>query len=70
MALVRQDVRSADVVASGPVEVLALSERFLSRIQKRYPRIAAKVFLNLTRILSDSLQRTTDRYVGVRRAQS
>jgi predicted RND superfamily exporter protein len=66
MALVRRDVRSADVVATEPVEVLALDERFLSRIQSRYPRIAAKVFLNLTRILSDSLQRTTDRYVGAR----
>ena len=47
------------------VEVLAVDERFLERIQRRYPRIASKVFLNLTRILSDRLQRTTDQYVAV-----
>ena len=64
MALVRHGERSADVVAASPVEALALDERFLARIQRRYPRIASKVFLNLTRILSDQLQATTDRYVA------
>jgi uncharacterized protein len=66
MALVRHDQRSADVVAAEPVEVLAVDERFLERIQRRYPRIASKVFLNLTRILSDRLQRTTERVVAAR----
>jgi hypothetical protein len=28
-------------------------------VQRRYPRIASKVFLNLTRVLSDRLERTT-----------
>mgnify|MGYP003694199499 CR=1 FL=1 len=60
MALVRQDERSADVVAKDDVEVLAVDERFLQRIQRRYPRIAARVFLNLTRILSDRLQRMNE----------
>jgi predicted RND superfamily exporter protein len=64
MALVRQDERSADVVAKDDVEVLAVDERFLQRIQRRYPRIAARVFLNLTRILSDRLQRMNERLVG------
>jgi hypothetical protein len=64
MALVRHGERSADVVAASAVEALALDERFLARIQRRYPRIASKVFLNLTRILSDQLQATTDRYVA------
>ena len=64
MALVRHVERSADVVAASPVEALALDQRFLARIQRRYPRIASKVFLNLTRILSDQLQATTDRYVA------
>jgi hypothetical protein len=63
MGLVRHDERSADVVATDQVEVLAVDGRFLERIQRRYPRIAAKVFLNLTRILSDRLQRMTERFV-------
>jgi predicted RND superfamily exporter protein len=68
MALVRHNERSADVVAAGPVEVLAVDERFLDRIQRRYPRIASKVFLNLTRILSDRVQRTTEQVVAARAA--
>jgi predicted RND superfamily exporter protein len=66
MGLIRHAERSADVVALSNVEVLAVDNRFLRRIQKRYPRIAAKVFLNLSRILSDRLQRMTDQYVAVR----
>lgn len=66
MALVRQDERTADVVASEPVEALMVNERFLARIQSRYPRIAAKVFLNLTRILSDRLERANARFVSGR----
>lgn len=63
MALVRQSPRSADVVALDQVEVLAVDARFLERIRSRYPRIASTVFLNLTRIVSDRLQRMTDEYV-------
>jgi len=66
MAFLRGDERTADVVAASPVEVLAVDERFLERIQRRYPRIAAKVFLNLTRILSDKLERMTDQYLEAR----
>ena len=64
MALVRRVERSADVVAVGPVDTLVVDERFLTRLQTRYPRIAAKVLLNLTRILSDRLQQTTDQLAG------
>ncbi len=67
MGLVRHTERSADVVAVEPVEVLAVDQRFLQRIQMRYPRIASKVFLNLSRILSDRLQRMTDQYVATDR---
>lgn len=70
MGLVRRHERSADVIAVGLVEVLAVNERFLQRIQFRYPRIASKVFLNLTRIVSDRLQRMTDQYVAVQPAAS
>jgi predicted RND superfamily exporter protein len=60
MALVRRGVRrTADVVAATDVEVLAVDQRFLQRVQRRYPRIASKVFLNLTAVLSDRLERTT-----------
>jgi predicted RND superfamily exporter protein len=64
MGLVRHTVRSTDVVAADQVEVLAVDEHFLDRIQFRYPRIASKLFLNLTRILSDRLQRMTEQYVA------
>ena len=60
MGLVRHSERSADVVAVDRVEVLAVNQRFLERLQLRYPRIASQVFLNLTRIVSDRLQRMTD----------
>src|SRR5437016_3867074 len=68
MGLVRHAERTADVVAAGDVDVLALDEHFLRRIKNRYPRIASQVFLNLTRLLSDHLQRTTERYVAARSA--
>jgi hypothetical protein len=52
------------------VELLAVNERFLEPIQFRYPRIASKVFLNLTRIVSDRLQRMTEQYVAVQTVAS
>jgi predicted RND superfamily exporter protein len=70
MGLVRRHERTADVIAAEPVELLAVNERFLQRIQFRYPRIASKVFLNLTRIVSDRLQRMTEQYVAVQTSAS
>ena len=61
MGLVRQRPRSADVVAVEDSEYLVLDGDFLRRLRRRYPRIAATVFLNLSRILSDKLESTTDR---------
>jgi CRP-like cAMP-binding protein len=60
MALVRHDARTADVVAASAVDVLAFNEQSFERLQERYPRVAAKLLLNLSRILSDRLQRMTD----------
>jgi hypothetical protein len=51
-------------VAGTDVEVLAVDQRFLQRVQRRYPRIASKVFLNLTGVLSDRLERTTQHAVA------
>lgn len=59
MGLVRKMPRSADVVVSEPAEYLVLDGDFIDRIQRRYPRIASKVFLNLTKILSDRLETST-----------
>jgi len=56
MALIGDHVRTADVVATDDVEVLAVNDRFLNRMQQRYPRIGAKIFLNLAKILSSRLQ--------------
>jgi predicted RND superfamily exporter protein len=64
MGLVRGgNERSADVVAASDVEALVVDERFLQRIQRRYPRIASRVLLNLSRILSDRLQQANDRFL-------
>jgi predicted RND superfamily exporter protein/CRP-like cAMP-binding protein len=60
MGLVRERPRSADVVVAEDAEYLVLDRRFLQRLRRRYPRIAATVFLNLTRVLSDRLESTTD----------
>ncbi|MBI3767752.1 MAG: MMPL family transporter [Deltaproteobacteria bacterium] len=64
MGLVRRQQRTADIVAVDDLELLAVDQRFLERLQRRYPRIAATVFLNLTRILSDKLESTTGRFAA------
>ncbi|MCC6763720.1 MAG: MMPL family transporter [Deltaproteobacteria bacterium] len=66
MGLVRRQQRTADIIAVEDLELLAVDQRFLERLQRRYPRIAATVFLNLTRILSDYVERTTDRLAAAR----
>ena len=65
MGLVRNEPRSADVVATEDTEYVILDGNFLDRLRRRYPRTAARVFLNLTRILSDRLDRTTARLSAV-----
>lgn len=61
MGLIRHHERTADVVANEDVEVIAVDERFLDRMQRRYPRIGAKIFLNIAKILSDRLQEVQQR---------
>jgi len=63
MGLVRHKARSADIVVAEETEYIVLDAASLDRIQRRYPRIAATVFLNLTRILSDRLENTTNQLV-------
>jgi uncharacterized protein len=57
MGLLRHHERTADVIAAEEVEVLVVNERFLALMQRRYPRIGAKIFLNVAKILSDRLER-------------
>ncbi|MGH8010203.1 MAG: cyclic nucleotide-binding domain-containing protein, partial [Candidatus Binatia bacterium] len=61
MGLIRHHQRTADVIATEDVEVIAVDERFLSRMQRRYPRIGAKVFLNIAKILSDYVEESQRR---------
>jgi len=61
MALLRQAVRSADVVARADVEVLVIDEDFLRRLRFLYPRFASRFFLNIARILSDRLEEANTR---------
>ncbi|MBY0274277.1 MMPL family transporter [Candidatus Binatia bacterium] len=61
MGLIRSHERTADVVADGPLEVMTVDQRALTRVQRRYPRTAAQIFLNLSKILSDRLQTETER---------
>jgi CRP-like cAMP-binding protein len=56
MGLIRHHRRTADVVAGQDVEVLAVNERFLSRVKRRYPRIGAQIFLNVAKTLGDRLE--------------
>ena len=53
--LIRSEERVTDVVALEDVEVLAMDERFLTRLW-RYPRIAARIFFNISSFLLDLLQ--------------
>jgi hypothetical protein len=57
MGLLRQRPRSADVIASDDTELLVVDERFFEVLRRRYPRIAATILFNLTRLLSDRLER-------------
>ena len=54
-SLIRPQERVSDVIALEDVEVLALDERFRTRIW-RYPRIAARIFFNISDMLLDRLQ--------------
>ena len=64
MALIRQNQRTADVIAVDDAEAMVVDERFLQRMQKRYPRIGARIFLNIAKILSDRLDDASRRGVA------
>jgi len=57
MALVERTVRSANVIAEEETEVLRINEKSLDRIKRRFPRIAAQLFLNLSKVISSRLRK-------------
>jgi CRP-like cAMP-binding protein/predicted GNAT family N-acyltransferase len=52
MALLTSEPRSATVVARAPCDLLVLSGPFFQRYIAKHPAVAAKVLLNLSRVLS------------------
>jgi predicted RND superfamily exporter protein len=67
-SLMRSEERLTEVIALEDVEVLAMDERFRARVW-RYPRIAARVFFNLSTMLLDRLQYTIQRTPETQREQ-
>ncbi len=71
-SLIRSEDRGsemfADVIALEDVEVLAMDERFRSRIW-RYPRIAARIFFNISTALLERLQDAMQRTPGSQKDQ-
>ncbi len=60
MGLFRKSKRSASAKAIGDTKLLVLNDKVLKNIQKRYPRIAAKLFRNLALNLSNSIKKGND----------
>jgi CRP-like cAMP-binding protein len=60
VGLVRGE-RSANVDCITPARLLCLEERGLTRLQRRYPRIALKLYRNLSEILAGRLVSLTQR---------
>lgn len=56
MALVGGGLRSANIIAMEDTELLMIDERSLHKIRRRFPKVAAKLFMNISRILSDRLR--------------
>jgi CRP-like cAMP-binding protein len=69
MGLVRQVPRSANVVAAEDTDYFVLDARHLARLQRRYPRIAAIVYFNLAKVLSDRLDTTTEALAHARQGE-
>ena len=54
-------LRSADVDVVEDARLLRLTQKNMEKLTQRYPRIAAKVLRNLSRIMAERLSNTTDR---------
>lgn len=58
MGLFRHSKRAASARAAEDSQLLVLNETVLIRLQKRYPNIATKLFMNLAKSLGHSIVRT------------
>jgi diguanylate cyclase (GGDEF)-like protein len=67
MGFIRSVPRSATVVGTEPGELLQINWRMIKRLQWLYPPTAHKFFYNLITILSDRLERSTDRLTEISR---
>lgn len=56
-----ESLRTANVIARTPCEVVVLSAEFLRAFLNREPTVAAKVLLNLSRVLASRLSETSAR---------
>ena len=63
MGLLRETTRSASARAREDAELFVFNSQTLAKMQRNYPRISSRFFLNLSKILSDRLQRRTDEYL-------
>ena len=63
MAMLGEGKRSATVTAMGEVSLLRIDDRALQRILRRNPQIAAKIFRNISRVLSERVKDQTQRNV-------
>jgi uncharacterized protein len=64
IALVEPGPRSADVRAVRPLKTLEIDWEGLKRVQRVYPRIGGRLFLNLSRILGQRLVQTDKLLLG------
>ena len=55
-----KEKRSASIIATEPVETLHIDGSRLERVQSRYPKVAAKLYYNLSQLLSRRLSSTTE----------
>jgi uncharacterized protein len=67
IALVNPGPRSADVVATEPLKYIEISWISLQNMQKRFPRLAGKIFLNLAAVLGDRLVQTDKKLIEATR---
>lgn len=63
-ALISEAPRSASAIAQGPTELLVINEDVLERLMAKEPRIAARLFVNLIRIVGSRLRRHINRRTG------
>ena len=63
MGLLRGTTRTAAARAIYRTRVLVVEDRDMKRLERHHPRIAAKIYSNLTRTIADRLQTTTEQLV-------